>query len=252
MRLKNKCAIVTGAGSGFGAGIAQKFCSEGAKVLVADINAEAADKVVTGIIANGGIARSCQVDVSINEQVKAMVTDCLEAFGDVNIVINNAGTTHKNQPMLDVDEATYDRIFAVNVKSVYLSAIHAVPVMRKNGGGVIINIASTAAVRPRPGLVWYNSSKGAMVTMTRSMAVELASDSIRVLAVNPVAGDTPLLGQFLPGGDSPEARQKFIDTVPLGRLSQPDDIAKTCLFLASDDAEFLTGVCIEVDGGRCI
>ena len=252
MRLKNKCAIVTGAGSGFGAGIARLFCRQGAKVLLADINGEAAEAVAAEIRTQGGSAGSCTADVSNSDQVKAMVAACLETFGGLDIVINNAGMTHKNRPMLEVDEATFDRIYAVNVKSVYLSAIHAVPIMREQGNGVIINIASTAGVRPRPGLTWYNSSKGAVITMTRSMAVELAGDGIRVVAINPVAGDTPMLKQFLPAEDSPEIRQKFIDTIPLGRLSQPEDIANACLFLASEDAAFLTGVCLEVDGGRCI
>jgi len=252
MRLADKCAIVTGAGSGFGAGIARLFCAQGAKVLLADINLAAAEAVAAEITTTGGHAVACEVDVSINTQVKAMVATCVETFGDLNILVNNAGITHKNQPMLDVDEASFDKIFAVNVKSVSLSAVHGVPIMRANGSGVIINIASTAGVRPRPGLTWYNSSKGAMITMTKSMAIELATDGIRVLAVNPVAGDTPLLKQFLPAEDSPEIRQKFIDTIPLGRLSQPEDIAKACLFFASDEAGFLTGVCMEVDGGRCI
>lgn len=252
MKLAGRCAIVTGAGSGFGAGIARLFCAHGAKVVLADINDQAADAVADEIKAEGGEAMGFKVDVSDNRQVKAMVDACLEAYGDLHLLVNNAGITHKNQPMLEVDEATFDRIFAVNVKSVYLSAIHAVPIMRANGAGVIINIASTAGVRPRPGLSWYNSTKGAMITMTKSMAVELAADGIRVVAINPVAGDTPLLKQFLPAEDTPEIRQKFIDTIPLGRLSQPADIAKACLFFASDDAAFLTGVCLEVDGGRCI
>jgi 3-oxoacyl-[acyl-carrier protein] reductase len=174
------------------------------------------------------------------------------AFGHLDIFINNAGISHKNGPLTGVDEATFDRVFAVNVKSIYLSALHVVPLFRQQGGSVFLNIASTAGLRPRPGLTWYNGTKGAVITITKSMAVELAPDKIRVNAINPVAGDTPLLAQFLPGEDTPEIRQKFINTIPLGRLSQPLDIARAALFLVSDEAEFITGVCLEVDGGRCI
>ena len=182
----------------------------------------------------------------------ALVSQTVLATKQLNIFVNNAGTSHKNSSLLDVDEATFDRVFAVNVKSIYLSAIHVVPQFRAQGGGVFLNIASTAGVRPRPGLTWYNGTKGAAITMTKSMAVELAPDHIRVNAINPVAGDTPLLKQFLPGEDTPETRQKFVDTIPLGRLSQPLDIARAALFLVSDEAEFITGVCLEVDGGRCV
>jgi 3-oxoacyl-[acyl-carrier protein] reductase len=181
-----------------------------------------------------------------------MVDVAQKSFGGLDIIINNAGTTHRNQPMLDVDEATFDRVFATNVKSLYLSAKHTVPVFRKQGHGVIVNVASTAGVRPRPGLTWYNGSKGAAILLTKSMAVELAPDHIRVNAVNPVMGETGLLKDFLPGADSVETRQKVINTIPLGRLSLPEDIAKACAFLASDEADFITGVCMEVDGGRCV
>jgi 3-oxoacyl-[acyl-carrier protein] reductase len=181
-----------------------------------------------------------------------MVALALSSFGKLDILVNNAGTTHKNMPMLDVDEATFDRVFAVNVKSIYLGAIHAVPVFRRQGSGNIVNVASTAGVRPRPGLTWYNGSKGAANLLTKSMAVELAPDGIRVNAVNPVMGETGLLGHFLPAGDPELGRQKVISTIPLGRLSRPIDIAKACAFLASDEAEFITGVCMEVDGGRCV
>jgi 3-oxoacyl-[acyl-carrier protein] reductase len=250
MRLQGKRAIVTGAGRGFGEGIATRFAAEGASVVVADINGNTAGDVAGAINAAGGRAVACTVDVSRSEQVKDMVDAAVSEFGGLDILVNNAGTTHRNQPMLDVDEASFDRVFAVNVKSIYLGAIHGVPAM--GPGSVIVNVASTAGVRPRPGLTWYNSSKGAAITMTRSMAVELAPKRIRVVAVNPVIGDTPLLAQFLPGEDTPEMRQKFIDTIPLGRLSTPTDVARACLFLASDEAEFLTGVCMEVDGGRCV
>jgi 3-oxoacyl-[acyl-carrier protein] reductase len=181
-----------------------------------------------------------------------MVALALSSFGKLDILVNNAGTTHKNMPMLDVDEATFDRVYAVNVKSIYLGAIHAVPVFRRQGSGNIVNVASTAGVRPRPGLTWYNGSKGAANLLTKSMAVELAPDGIRVNAVNPVMGETGLLGHFLPAGDAEAGRQKVISTIPLGRLSRPIDIAKACAFLASDEAEFITGVCMEVDGGRCV
>ena len=181
-----------------------------------------------------------------------LVEQVLGIAGRIDIFVNNAGTTHKNGPLLSVDEATFDRVYAVNVKSIYLSVMHVVPVFRSQGGGVFLNIASTAGLRPRPGLVWYAGTKGAVITLTRALAVDLAGEKIRVNAINPVAGDTPLLAQFLPGEDTPETRQKFIDTIPLGRLSQPDDIAKAALFLVSDEASFITGVCMEVDGGRCI
>ena len=248
MRLDGKVAIVTGAGFGFGEGIAKLFAAEGAKVLVADIDGARAERVAGEI---GAAARAARADVSKGPDFARMVEAALAAFGRLDIVVNNAGITYRNQPMLQVDEATFDRVFAVNVKSIYWSAIHAVPVFRAQGGGIIVNIASTAGLRPRPGLTWYNASKGAVITMSKSMAVELAPDKIRVNAICPVIGETGLTAEFM-GGDSPELRAKFIATIPLGRMSQPRDIAAASLFLASDEAEFLTGVALEVDGGRCV
>lgn len=251
MRLKNKIAIVTGAASGFGEGIAKRFAEEGAKIVVADIDAEGAARVAKDI---GGDRRAIAVtvDVSRSGDVKAMVTAALKNFNGLDILVNNAGVTHKNGPMLEVNEATFDHIYAVNVKSIYLSALHAVPVFREQKHGVIVNITSTAGVRPRPGLTWYNGSKGAAITLTKSMAAELAPDNIRVNGINPVMGVTGLIGKFLPGEDTPENRAKVIAGIPLGRLSRPEDIANACVFLASDEASFITGVCLEVDGGRCI
>ncbi|NQW01061.1 MAG: SDR family oxidoreductase [Rhodospirillales bacterium] len=247
MRLAGKSAIITGAGSGFGEGMAERFAQEGCRVMVADINEENGRRVAAAI--DGAIFY--KVDVTDNLQVRSMVQTAVEEFGGIDILVNNAGVAQRNMPMLDVPEEVFDRIYAVNVKSIYLSALHAVPVMREKGG-VIINTASTAAVSPRPGLTWYNGSKGAVVTLTKSMAVELAKDKIRVNALNPVAGETGLLAEFMGGEDTPEIRQKFINTIPLGRLSTPLDVANAALFLASDEAEFITGVCLEVDGGRCV
>ena len=252
MSLTGKITIVTGAGGGFGEGIAHHFAGLGAKVVVADWRGDAAEKVAADITSAGGTAVATTVDVTKDADVARMVDVALTTYGGLDIIINNAGTTHRNQPMLDVDEATFDRVFATNVKSLYLSAKHTVPVFRKQGHGVIVNIASTAGVRPRPGLTWYNGSKGAAIIITRSMAVELAPDRIRVNAINPVMGETGLLKDFLPGEDTAEVRQKVISTIPLGRLSRPEDIAKACAFLASDQADFITGVCMEVDGGRCV
>jgi 3-oxoacyl-[acyl-carrier protein] reductase len=252
MSLSGQVAIVTGAGGGFGEGIAKHFARLGAHVMVADLRGEAATKVADEINAAGGKAAAATVDVTRDADVARMVQSTLDAFGKLDIVVNNAGTTHRNQPMLDVDEATFDRVYATNVKSLYLSARHTVPVFRKQGRGTIINVASTAGVRPRPGLTWYNGSKGAAILITKSMAVELAPDRIRVNAINPVMGETGLLKDFLPGADTAEVRQKVISTIPLGRLSLPDDMAKACAFLASSDADFITGVCLEVDGGRCV
>jgi 3-oxoacyl-[acyl-carrier protein] reductase len=253
MKLQGRIAIVTGAGSGFGEGIAKLFAREGAKIVVADIRKDTAERVTAEIKAAGGEAIASGTDVTKNDQVAAMVKLSLDTYGKIDIVINNAGTTHKSQPMLDVDEKTFDLVYAVNVKSIYLSAKNIVPVFEKQGGGVMINIASTAGVRPRPGLTWYNGSKGAANILTKSMAAELAPLNIRVCAINPVMGETGLIADFLPGGqDTPESRAKVISTIPLGRLSKPIDIAKAAAFLASDEAEFITGVCLEVDGGRCI
>ncbi len=252
MRLENKIAIVTGAASGFGEGIARRYALEGAKVLVADIDAAGAERVAGEIVADGGNAAFIRADVSDDAQVAAMVVAVMERFGGLDIVVNNAGVPQRNMPMLAVDEATFDRIFAVNVKSIYLTARHAVPEFRERGGGVFINIGSTAGIRPRPGLTWYNGSKAAVNALTKSMAVELAPDGIRANAIAPVAGDTPMLAEFLGGQVTDEGYAKFVATVPLGRLSRPTDIANAALFLASDEAAFITGVCLEVDGGRCI
>jgi len=253
MRLTDKVAIVTGAGSGFGEAMAKLFAEQGASVTVADIRKDAADRVASEITASGGQALAVVVDVTSGEQVEAMVQSTLKHFGKLDIIVNNAGTTHKSQPMLEVDEATFDRVFNVNVKSIFHTAKSVVPVFERLGGGVILNIASTAAVRPRPGLTWYSGSKGAATIITKSMAVELAPKNIRVCALNPAMGVTPLLTDFLPGGiDTPETRAKIISSIPLGRLSQPQDVAQAALFLVSDEAAFITGVCLEVDGGRCI
>ena len=251
MRLANKIAVVTGAASGFGEGIATRFAAEGAKVVVNDVNALRGERVVRAITAGGGEACFFVGDVSIDADVAAMIQCALETYGDLDIVVNNAGATHRNQPMLDVSEDEFDRIYRVNVKSLFLTARHAVPHFRKKKSGVFITIASTAGVRPRPGLTWYNGSKGAAIVTSRSMAAELAADGIRVNVINPVAGETGMLAEFM-GGDTPELRAKFIATIPMGRLSLPADIATAAVFLASDEAAFITGACLEVDGGRCV
>jgi 3-oxoacyl-[acyl-carrier protein] reductase len=251
MRLDGKVAIVTGGGSGFGEGIAKRFAEEGCKIVVNDINDEGGQRVAKDIKATGGEAAYTHGDVSKDADWATMLKFAVDTFGDLNIVINNAGTTHRNQPILEVTEKDFDRVYAVNVKSLYHCARNVVPYFRKHGGGAFVTIASTAGVRPRPGLVWYNGSKAAAIVASRAMAVELAPDKIRVNVVNPVAGDTPLLAEFM-GADTPEMREKFVSTIPLGRFSQPRDIANACLYLASDEADFITGACIEVDGGRCV
>lgn len=246
MRLHEKIAIVTGGGGGFGDGIARMFAAEGARVIVADLDLAAATRVATEI---GGIA--IKGDVSLGPDVQAMVDLAVEHYDGLDIVVNNAGTTHRNGPILDVDEETFDRVYAVNVKSLYWMTHACVPLFRKQGrGGSIINISSTAGIRPRPGLVWYNGTKGAVNTMTQCMAIELAPDNIRVNAVCPVIGATALLESFMGQADTPEIRAKFIASVPLGRMSKPSDIANACVFLAEDASSFLTGVLLPVDGGR--
>ena len=251
MRLVNKIAIVTGAGSGFGRGIATRFAAEGAKVVVNDINVDGGEATVNEIIASGGAARFCAGNVAANDDVRGLIEFTLATFGDLDVVVNNAGTTHRNQPLLDVTEAEFDRIYGVNVKSLYLTAKHAVPHFRAKHDGVFITIASTAGVRPRPGLTWYNGSKGAAIVTSRSMAAELARDNIRINVINPVAGETAMLADFM-GEDTPQKRAQFIATIPIGRLSQPSDVATAAVFFASDEAAFITGACLEVDGGRCI
>lgn len=253
MRLKDKVAIVTGAASGFGEGIAKRYAEEGAKVVIADINDKDGARVVEEIRAAGGAAEFCHTDVSQNAQIKAAVECATGRFGGLDIMVNNAGWAYSNRSSLEVSEDEFDKLFAVNVKSIYLATLHAVPVFRAQGrGGVMINIASTAAVRPRPNLTWYNATKGAAVNITKSLSLELAPDKIRVCAINPVIGETGLMETFMGMPDTPENRKKFLATIPLGRFSTPLDIANAALFLASDEAAFLTGVCLEVDGGRCV
>jgi 3-oxoacyl-[acyl-carrier protein] reductase len=248
MRLDNKVALITGGASGFGKRIAETFAREGARIAVADIN-ESGARAAAAAISNSAIAVRC--DVSRRDDVNAAVKATVDAFGGIDILVNNAGMSHTRRPMLEVEEAEFERLMDVNVKSIFLFAHAVVPLMRKKKSGVIINIGSTAGIRPRPGLTWYNASKGAVNLLSKSMAAELAPDGIRVCAVAPVMAETPLLPTFM-GGDSPELRAQFKTTVPLGRFATVDDVANATLFLASDEASFLTGNVLEVDGGRCV
>ncbi|MEO1027247.1 MAG: SDR family oxidoreductase [Pseudomonadota bacterium] len=246
MRLSGKSAIVTGGASGFGEGIVRKFVAEGANVLIADLNLEGAERLADELGAKAIVA-----NVAEDQSVRAMVETAKTAFGSIDILVNNAGTTHLPAQMEEVTEADFDKVFAVNCKSVYLTAKYLVPLFKAQGSGTILNVASTAGVSPRPRLNWYNASKGWMNNATKGMAVELAPEGIRVNAINPVAGDTPLLKMFM-GEDTPEIRAKFLSTIPIGRFSTPEDMGNAACFLCSDEASMVTGVCMEVDGGRCI
>jgi len=248
MRLEGKIAIVTGGGSGFGEGIAKKFVAEGAKVLIADRDAAGGERVARALGAN---VRSLRIDVTDPADVKRMLDAAQDHFGGLHILVNNAGVAHVPQPLEGLPEDEFDRILGVNVKAIYLAAKAVVPRFKAQQHGVILNIASTAGVSPRPRLTWYNASKGWVITATRSMAVELAPFGIRVVAVNPVAGDTPLLKTFM-GEDTPEMRAKFLSTIPIGRFSTPEDLGNAACYLCSDEASMVTGVAMEVDGGRCI
>ena len=248
MRLAGKTAIVTGGASGFGAGIVRKFVAEGACVMIADLNTDLAQETAEQI---GGNVEVIHCNVANDASVRAMVEAAQTAFGQIDILVNNAGTTHLPAPMEDVTEEDFDKVFAVNCKSVYLTAKYVVPLMKAQGSGAILNVASTAGVSPRPRLNWYNASKGWMNNATKGMAVELAPSGVRVNAINPVAGKTPLLKTFM-GEDTPEVRAKFLSTIPLGRFSSPEDMGNAACYLCSDEASMVTGVCMEVDGGRCI
>ena len=253
MRVAQQSIIVTGAGNGIGEGIAKRLASEGASVTVNDINAVGGQRVVDEIVAAGGTAQFVQADVTRSAEVKALVDAAVQRYGKLDTMVNNAGWTHRNRPMLEVSEDEFDKVYAINMKSIYLSAIHAVPALRANGGGSFINIASTAGLRPRPGLTWYNGSKAAVIITSKSMAAQLGPDNIRVNCINPVFNpDTGLAAEFA-GGPVDEARRaKFLASIPLGRFSTALDVANAALYLASSEAAFISGICLEVDGARCV
>ncbi len=253
MRVHNKSIIVTGAGGGIGEGIAKRLGAEGAKVIVNDVNAAMGNRVVAEIVAAGGNASFFLANVTKSEDVRALVAAAVQRHGRLDVIVNNAGWTHRNRPALEVTEEEFDKCYAVNVKSIYLSTIHATPVFRSQGGGSFINIASTAGVRPRPGLTWYNGSKGAVITTSKSLAAELGPDNIRVNCINPVFNpDTGLATEFAGGPLTEERKAKFRSSIPLGRFSTALDVANAALYLASDEAAFISGVCLEVDGARCV
>ena len=253
MRVQDKSIIVTGAGQGIGEGIAKRLAQEGARVIVNHIRRELGEKVVAAITAAGGKASFVKADVNKSADMKALVQAAVDRHGRLDVMVNNAGWTHRNRPALEVSEDEFDRVYAINVKSIYLATIHAVPVFRANKGGVFINIASTAGLRPRPGLTWYNGSKGAVITTSKSLAAEFGPDNIRVNCINPVFNpDTGLSAEFAGGPVDDARRAKFLATIPLGRFSTALDVANAALYLASDEAAFISGVCIEVDGARCV
>lgn len=253
MRVLSKSIIVTGSGGGIGEGIAKRLAAEGAQIIVNDINTELGEKVVAEIMAAGGTASFFAADVTQTADVQALVAAAVARYGKLDVMVNNAGWTHRNRPALEVSEDEFDKCYAVNMKSIYLATVHAVPVLRAGGGGSFINIASTAGVRPRPGLTWYNGSKGAVITTSKSLAAELGPDNIRVNCINPVFNpDTGLSTAFAGGPLDEDRKAKFRASIPLGRFSTALDVANAALYLASDEAAFISGVCIEVDGARCV
>lgn len=253
MRVADKSIIVTGAGGGIGEGIAKRLADQGGKVIVCDINKVAGLRVVNDIVSSGGTATFVPADVTQSADVKALVDSAVRLYGKLDVMVNNAGWTHRNRPALEVPEDEFDRCYAVNMKSIYLSTVHAVPAFRQNKGGSMINIASTAGLRPRPGLTWYNGSKGAVITTSKSLAAEFGPENIRVNCINPVFNPSTGLASDFAGGELTEERlAKFRATIPLGRFSTALDVANAALYLASDEAAFISGVCIEVDGARCV
>ena len=253
MRVNNKSIIVTGSGGGIGEGIAKRLAQEGARIIINDVNVALGQKVVADILAVGGNASFFAADVTRSDEVRALVQAAVDRHGVLDVMINNAGWTHRNRPALEVSEDEFDKCYAVNVKSIYLATVHATPVFRAQGGGSFINIASTAGVRPRPGLTWYNGSKGAVITTSKSLAAELGPDNIRVNCINPVFNpDTGLAAEFAGGPLTEERKAQFRASIPLGRFSTALDVANAALYLASDEAAFISGVCIEVDGARCV
>lgn len=252
MRLQNKTAIITGGASGFGAATVLRFVEEGARVVIADLDIEKAEALAAQIRADGGSALAQRCNVALEADWDALLAATLNAYERLDIVVNNAGTTHRNQPSLEVSEEDFDRVYRVNLKSIFWSARKVMPGFRSQGAGVMINVASATGVRPGPGLIWYSGSKAAMINLTRGLALEFGREGIRVNAINPMIGETAMLGDFMGMEDTPENRQKFLARIPLGRFTQPADVANAAVYLASDEASYLTGVCLDVDGGRCI